>query len=71
MRLSLAPGTVVQVTGTGMMPSARNLLLAGGKATGVVQGTAIYGPSRLWVEDIGYVPAPAGKVPEEMLQVYG
>ena len=60
--LSLAPGTVIGVTGTGAR--ANNILLAGGKASGVVQVTNVYGPTSLWVTDLGYVPAPPGTVPE-------
>jgi len=61
VRLTLAPGTVLAVTGTGA--NGQNILLANGQATGVVQGTAVYGPARLWVEDLGYVPAAPGTVP--------
>jgi hypothetical protein len=60
--LSLAPGTVTGVMGTGAR--ANNILLAGGKATGFVQVTNVYGPTNLWVTDLGYVPAPPGTVPE-------
>ena len=41
----------------------RNLLLAGGKGTGTVELTAVYGPSRLWVDDLGYIPAKPGTKP--------
>lgn len=61
VRLSLVPGTIVGVTGAS--DAGRNVLVQNGKATGVVQVTAEYGPTRLWVEDLGYVPAPKGKVP--------
>lgn len=61
VRLSTRPGAVVKVEGSGAV--GRNLRLRGGKAEGVVTVTAVYGPARLWVEDLGYVPAPAGKKP--------
>ena len=64
VRLSLVPGTVVAVTSTTNTYSGRNILLQGGQASGVVQGTAVYGPARLWVEDLGYVPAPSGVTPQ-------
>jgi hypothetical protein len=59
--LKLTPGTVVAVTGTGARDS--NIQLAGGKASGVVQVTYVYGPTNLWVEDLGYVPLPADAPP--------
>ena len=61
VRLSLAPGTVAAVTGAGA--SGRDILVKNGTVTGVVEGTAVYGPSRLWVEDLGYLPAAAGATP--------
>jgi hypothetical protein len=54
VRLSARPGTIYAVTGEGAL--GRNIQLAGGKAVGQAQITAVYGPSRLWVEDIGYTP---------------
>jgi hypothetical protein len=61
VRLSTRPGAVVKVSGDGAI--GRNIRLEGGKASGAVTVTAVYGPSRLWAEDIGYVPAPFGKMP--------
>src|SRR5262249_2155695 len=61
VRLSTRPGAIGEVTGDGAI--GRNIRLKGGKASGAVTVTAAYGPTRLWVEDPGYVPAPAGKTP--------
>jgi hypothetical protein len=61
VRLRVEPGTVTSVLGTGAV--GRNIRMKGGKAQGTVNVTAMYGPTRLWVEDVGYVPAPAGKRP--------
>lgn len=59
-RLSVRPGAVVSVKSDGGV--GRNVLVKGGKATGTASVTAVYGPTNLWVDDIGYVPAPIGKV---------
>jgi hypothetical protein len=64
VRLTLEPGTVAAVTSTTNTTMGINILLKGGQAAGVVQGTAVYGPARLWVEDLGYVPAPPGVTPQ-------
>lgn len=61
VRLSVRPGTLYTVTGVGA--SGRNILLKDGKASGSVDVTAVYGPSRLWAQDLGYTPAEAGKKP--------
>lgn len=61
VRLSVRPGAVQKIESTGAV--GRNVLLVDGKATGIVYVTAVYGPTRLWVEDRGYVPAPIGKTP--------
>jgi hypothetical protein len=61
VRLSTKPGTVLTVTGDAGV--GRNVLIKGGKATGTAEVTAVYGSTRLWVEDIGYTPAPPGKTP--------
>jgi hypothetical protein len=55
VRPSVVPGAVVAVTGPGSLRN--NILLQGGKASGTVQVTAQYGPTNLWIEDLGYVPA--------------
>jgi hypothetical protein len=61
VRLSVEPGAVVGVKGDGAQ--GRNILLKDGKATAEVMVTAVYGPARLWVEDVGYVPAQIGAIP--------
>ncbi len=61
VRLSSKPGAISKVTGEGAV--GRNLRLKGGKASGSVELTAVYGPARLWVDDLGYVPAEPGKKP--------
>src|SRR5579871_3572355 len=63
VRLTLAPGTVAGVTSTTNQTNGRDILLTNGQATGVAQTLGAYGPARLWVEDLGYVPAPAGMTP--------
>ncbi len=65
VRLSIVPGTVVSVTGPNT--SGRNVQLQAGVAMGVqVTVLAAYGDARIWVEDLGYVPAdPMGsKAPQ-------
>jgi hypothetical protein len=61
VRLSVKPGTIFTVTGEGA--SGRNILLKNGKAQGSIGVTAVYGPTRLWAEDLGYKPAPQGRKP--------
>lgn len=61
VRLSTRPGAVGTITGEGTL--GRNVRLSDGKASGSLTVTAVYGPTRLWVEDLGYVPAPLGKKP--------
>ena len=58
VRLSVRPGAVMAVEGEGSV--GRNIRLVDGRATGSVVVTAVYGPSRLWAEDIGYLPAEPG-----------
>ncbi|MFT3776154.1 MAG: hypothetical protein QM820_63230 [Minicystis sp.] len=62
VRLSVHPGTIYTVAGEGA--SGRNILIKKGKAQGSVGLTAVYGPTRLWVEDLGYKPAPEGRKPK-------
>jgi hypothetical protein len=64
VRLSSRPGAITEITADGAV--GRNLKLTGGKASGTVALTAVYGPSRLWVDDLGYVPfvPAAGKKPQ-------
>jgi hypothetical protein len=61
VRLSTQPGAISKVMGEGAV--GRNIRLVAGKVVGVVELTAVYGASRLWVEDLGYVPAKPGKKP--------
>jgi hypothetical protein len=61
VRLTVAPGTVVGVNGD---TTTRNVLMANGTASGVVQLTGVYGPAHLWVEDLGYVPAAQDATPK-------
>jgi hypothetical protein len=63
VRLSVQPGAVVSVVNATGENIGRNLRLENGKATATVTVTAVYGESRLWVEDLGYTPTPAGETP--------
>jgi hypothetical protein len=60
--ITVVPGAVDVVTGTGA--NGRNILLQHGTASGVLHATGVYGPAQLWVQDLGYLPAPMGKVPQ-------
>jgi hypothetical protein len=64
VRLRLDLGTVSGVTSTTNQATGRNILLQNGAASGTVQVTGAFGPTRLWVDDLGYVPAPPGVVPQ-------
>lgn len=62
VRVRVEPGAVLAVIpGDGSESLGRNIRLNGGKASGQVTITAVYGDSRLWIEDLGYLPAPAGE----------
>ena len=61
VRLSTRPGAISRVIGEGAV--GRNIQLKNGKVAGSVELTAIYGPARLWVDDLGYIPAKPGKKP--------
>ncbi len=61
VRLSVEPGAVMGVGGEDAL--GRNIRVRDGRARGVATVTAIYGPTRLWVEDLGYLPAEPGKQP--------
>jgi hypothetical protein len=67
IRLSVEPGAVVRVEAPeGADPDdadGRNILMRGGKASGKVFVTAVYGHVRLEVEDVGYVPTKTGETP--------
>ena len=60
-RLKVVPGAVNTVEGPGAV--GRNIKFENGVATGVANVTAVFGPARLWFEDIGYVPTVPGEVP--------
>lgn len=59
VRISVAPGSVLRVEG----PTAhgRNVQLVGGYTEGTAVVTAMFGPSRLRADDLGYQPAAAGE----------
>jgi hypothetical protein len=61
VRVSVEPGTVTSVSGAGAQ--GRNIELVGGKAKGTATVTAVYGPARLWIEDLGYEPVPLTSQP--------
>lgn len=61
-RLLVEPGAVNFVEGEGAV--GRNAFFVGGKSAGTALVTTVYGPSRLWVEDIGYTPAPVSAPPK-------
>lgn len=62
VRLSVHPGTVVSVTGD--RAEGRNVLLHAGEAKGQeVSVVGTYGATRVWAEDLGYVPAAPSKPP--------
>jgi hypothetical protein len=59
VRMASDPGSLLEVQGG----EGRNVLLGGGYGQGTAVVTAVWGPSRLRAEDMGYVPAPPGVVP--------
>lgn len=60
-RALVEPGAVTGISGEGSV--GRNIAFVDGKAAGTALVTAVYGPSRLWVEDVGYVPVPPDAPP--------
>lgn len=60
-RVSMVPGSVNLVEGDGA--DGRNIRFSAGQAEGVAVATAMFGPARLWIQDIGYRPADPGEVP--------
>ena len=58
-RLKVVPGAVNGVTGE--TAQGRNIRFVDGHAEGIARVTAVFGPSRLWLEDLGYVPALPGQ----------
>lgn len=63
VRVTVEPGAVVSVEGPEGEDLGRSLRLTGGKATGKITVTAVYGEARVWVEDLGYLPAEPGTTP--------
>ncbi len=61
-RVSMNPGAVHLVL-QGGVEQGRNIRFAAGHAEGEVLLTEMFGPTRLWVEDIGYLPAEPGQTP--------
>ncbi len=62
VRMSAVPGAVVSVTGDAA--SGRNVLLLGGQALNQrITIDNARGPTRLWAEDIGYIPEDPSKPP--------
>ena len=61
VRAEVQPGAVSNIVQDGSL--GRNILLKDGKATGQVLVTAMYGPSRLWIEDDGFTPVDPSKPP--------
>ncbi len=56
VRASVVPGAVLSVTGPGA--NGRNALLTNGQAKGMqIAILEAYGDARIWIEDVGYVPA--------------
>jgi hypothetical protein len=60
-RIEVQPGSVDGVEQEGAL--GRNIFVTKGKAAGKVLVTAMYGPTRLWVEDAGFVPVDPSKPP--------
>jgi hypothetical protein len=60
-RVLTVPGSVSEVAGADGV--GRNVRFTAGRAAGDAVVTAVFGPSRLWVQDIGYVPAGPGQTP--------
>jgi hypothetical protein len=64
VRVTIEPGSVVSVVDLEDNSSeGRNLRLRGGKGKARILATASYGPTRIEVEDLGYLPAPEGETP--------
>lgn len=61
VRVEVEPGSVSAVVQEGAL--GRNILVTGGSAKGQVRVTAMYGPSRLWIEDDGFAPVDPNKPP--------
>ncbi len=66
VRASVRPGSLVSVEdppGSGNFSTGRNILLVNGHASVTLHLTLVYGPARVLLEDLGYIPAPPGKTP--------
>lgn len=62
VRLTVVPGAIVKVVDDASGQSnGRNILVQGGVANAHVGVTAVYGPARLWAEDLGYLPGPSDR----------
>jgi hypothetical protein len=61
LRASVVPGSVLRIDGDA--GHGRNVRVVGGRAEGEAVVTAMFGPARLWLQDIGYAPAEQGTVP--------
>lgn len=61
VRIDVEPGSVDRVEG--VEAAGRNIRLVNGYAEGTAHATAMFGPARLWAEDLGYEPAPDGVTP--------
>ena len=59
--LHVVPGTVTGISGNGTS-GVGSIMVTNGTAQGTVGVTAVYGDARLWVEDLGYVPAPPDRM---------
>ena len=60
-RLGIEPGAVNRVVGAS--GQGRNVKFVAGRAEAVAVVTSMFGPARLWVEDLGYEPAAVGVNP--------
>jgi hypothetical protein len=61
VNLSLLPGIVISASGPGA--DGANIMVTNGTVSGTALVSTMYGPTRLWVEDIGYDPAMSGTSP--------
>jgi hypothetical protein len=59
-RVGVLPGSVVRVEGPAAV--GRNLRFTAGHTEGEARVISVFGPSRLWIEDLGYLPAAPGEV---------
>ena len=67
VRASIRPGSLISVEdppGSGNFNTGRNILVHAGHAEVTLHIKLVYGPARVWVEDLGYIPAKPGTVPK-------